>query len=78
MTDFAKIAFAKAGRKPAGTVVILVGEGLALGPQAKALKLDALIRRAGATAEFTGKAKTTLDLLAPADSPLDRLILVGT
>jgi leucyl aminopeptidase len=78
MTDFAKIAFAKAGRKPAGTVVVLVGEGLTLGPQAKALNLDALIRRAGATAEFTGKAKSTLDILAPADSPLDRLILIGT
>ena len=78
MTDFAKIAFAKAGRKLSGTVVILAGEGLALGPQAKALKLDDLIRRAAATSDFTGKAKRVLDLIAPSGADFDRLILIGT
>ena len=78
MTDFAKIAFARAGRKPAGTVVILVGEDLALGKGAKALGVGNLVRQAAATAEFKGKPRSTLDLIAPRGTDLDRLLLVGT
>ena len=77
MTDFAKISFAKAGRKPAGTVAILVGEDLILGPQAKALGVDKLVKRAAATADFKGKPKSSLDLIAPADADFERLVLVG-
>jgi leucyl aminopeptidase len=77
MTDFAKISFAKAGRKPAGTVAILVGEDLAIGPQAKALDVEKLIKRAAATADFKGKPKSSLDLIAPADADFERLVLVG-
>ncbi|MCR4282520.1 MAG: leucyl aminopeptidase [Bauldia sp.] len=78
MTDLGRIAFAGTGRKPAGTVVVLVGEDLALGPLAKSLGVEKLIRRAAATAEFKGKAKSTLDLLAPSGTDIDRLVLVGT
>ncbi len=78
MTDFAKISFAKAGRKPAGTVAILVGEDLTLGPQAKTLGVEKLVKRAAETADFKGKAKTSLDLIAPADAAFERLVLVGT
>ncbi len=78
MTDFARISFAKPARKFAGTVVALVGEDLVLGPQARALGLDALIARAAGTADFKGKPKSTLDLLAPAGADFDRLLLVGT
>ena len=78
MTDFARIAFAKAGKKPAGTVVIFAGEDLAFGTQAKALGLGDLVKRAAATAEFKGKAKTSLDLIAPSGASLDRLLIVGT
>ena len=78
MTDFANITFAKAGRKTAGTVVILVGEDLALGKGARALGVADLVRRAAATAEFKGKPRTTLDLIAPRGTDLDRLLLVGT
>jgi leucyl aminopeptidase len=78
MTDFAKIAFTKPPKKASGTVVALVGEDLLLGPEAKALGIEPLVRRAAATAEFKGKARASLDLLAPAGTDLDRLILVGT
>jgi leucyl aminopeptidase len=77
MTDLARIAFARAGSKPASTVAVLIGEDLALGPQAKALGVEKLLRRAAATAEFKGKAKSTLELLAPAGTDIDRLVLVG-
>ncbi len=77
MTDFANISFAKPGKKVAGAVVALAGEGLAFGPEARALGVDAVVRRAAAAAEFTGKARTTLDLLAPEGGAFDRLVLVG-
>ena len=77
MTDFAKIAFAKVGRKPAGTVVLFIGEDLALGKGARALGIESLVRQAAATAEFKGKPRSTLDLIAPRGTDLDRLLLVG-
>ena len=78
MTDFAAISFAKVPRALAGTVVVLVGEDLILGPGARALGIEDLVRRAAATADFKGKARSTLDLLAPGGTAFDRLILVGT
>ncbi len=78
MTDLARIQFAKPSRKFATTVIALAGPDLALGPQARGLGLDATIARAAAAAGFTGKAKSILDLLAPAGVDFDRLILVGT
>src|SRR6185295_11218014 len=76
MTDLAQITFAKPGRKAAGTIVLLAGQDLALGPAARDLRLEDQIRRAAAAAEFTGKPRTTLDLLAPAEG-IDRLVVVG-
>ena len=78
MTDLAHIHFAKPSRKLAGTVVALAGPDLTLGPQARELGLEATIAKAAAAAGFTGKAKSILDLLAPAGADFDRLILVGT
>lgn len=77
MTVQTSFSFAKPGRKPQGTVVVFAGNDLALGPQAKALGVGDLIARAAATASFKGKAMTTLDLLAPAGTDLDRLVVVG-
>ena len=79
MTDFASISFAKPGRTPpAGTVVALVGEDLVHGPGARALGIETIVRRAAAVGDFKGKSKAILDLLAPAGTEFDRLILVGT
>ncbi len=77
MTDLATISFAKPAAKPAGTVAILVGDDLSPGKSAAGLGIEKLVKRAAATADFKGKAKTSLDLIAPADSNLERLIVVG-
>jgi leucyl aminopeptidase len=77
MTDLAKIMFAKPARKTAGTLVVMAGTDVQLGPAARALGLDDVIRRATAAAEFTGKARTTLEILAPAKG-VDRIVVVGT
>jgi leucyl aminopeptidase len=77
MTTLANITFQKPGRKPAGTLIVLAGEDLQLGPQARGLAVAALIARAAAAASFKGKAMTTLDLYAPAETDLDRLIVLG-
>ncbi|HET7714455.1 MAG TPA: M17 family peptidase N-terminal domain-containing protein, partial [Bauldia sp.] len=78
MTDRARIVFAKPPSKPAGTVVAFAGPEVALGPLLRSLGIDGLVRRAADTAAFTGKAMTTLDLIAPAGAGLDRLVVVGT
>ena len=78
MTDRARITFAKLASRPGGTLVVFAGADLALGATVKRLGLDGLIARAAKTAGFTGKAMSTLDLIAPADSTLDRLVVVGT
>ena len=77
VTDLANVAFAKPGHALAGTVIVLVGQDLVLGPQARALGVDDLIGRAAGPAEFTGKGRRALNLLAPAGIDLDRLILIG-
>ena len=77
MTEVSNISFAKSGGKPKGTLVVLVGETLTLGKGATALGVEAIIRRAAKTAEFTGEAMKVLDILAPADVGLDRLIAIG-
>src|ERR1700736_1326029 len=76
MTTLANITFQKPGRKPAGTLIVLAGEDLQLGPQARELAVGALIARAAAAASFKGKAMTTLDLYAPAETDLDRLVVL--
>jgi leucyl aminopeptidase len=77
MTDLARIAFAKPPRRPSGTIVILAGEGLSLGPLAAGLGIEATVRRAAGTAEFKGKAKSTLDLIAPGGTNIERLVVIG-
>ncbi len=77
MTDLASISFVKPGRKLAGTVVAFAGDDLKLGKMASALGVGDLVRQAAGTAEFKGKPRSVLDLLAPRGTDLDRLIVVG-
>ena len=78
MTETCKISITKAGRKPKGTIVVLAGERLKFGPGAKALGIESLARRAAKTANFSGKPMKILDILAPANTGIDRLIVIGT
>ncbi|WP_421723318.1 leucyl aminopeptidase [Bauldia sp.] len=73
-----ELSFAKSGDKKAKTIVVFAAPDLSLGPQARALEVGDLIKRAAPTAGFAGKPMTVLDLLAPADTDLDRLVVVGT
>ena len=87
MSDFVQIAFSPLhgtrvgeGTRGEGTLVVLVGGDLkpasasaeALGPA------SGLIAAAAAAANFKGKAKSALDILAPAGLPFGRLLVVGT
>ncbi|PVB63399.1 leucyl aminopeptidase [Labrenzia sp. 011] len=79
MIKLAKIAFSKAQAPKKGVAVILAGEDLSLGTIAGevASTLESGLQRAAGIAGFKGQKKSTLDLVAPAGSGLDRLIVFG-
>lgn len=69
------ISFAKAPKTEAGTLVLLTDADLAL-PDG----LDGLakaIKRAAKATSFEGKRSSKLELLAPADSAYDRVVVLG-
>jgi len=73
------IAFAKSALPDEGVAVVFYADGGVLGPDAEALDAatGGAIRRAIAKAAFKPKLMATLDILAPADSGLDRILVVG-
>lgn len=79
MTKLAKISFSKAAAPTSGVAVILTGEALALGPvgEEAVSRLEGGLKRVAGIAGFSGKKKTSLDLVAPGGLGLDRLILFG-
>ncbi|MBT3401949.1 MAG: leucyl aminopeptidase, partial [Rhodospirillaceae bacterium] len=62
-----------------GTLVVGAFEENALTPVAKAVdeRLGGALTRAMKAASFTGKARQTAELLAPAGSKLDRVLAIG-
>ena len=77
MTDLASTLFAKPGRALSGTAIVLSGDGVTLGPLTRAAGLEEIVRSAAAAADFKGKAMASLDILAPAGTGLERLIVIG-
>lgn len=79
MSKLTKVSFTKAEAPEAGVAVILAGEGLALGQTASgiAASLTGGLDRPAGVAGFTGKKGSSLDLIAPAGLPLDRLFVFG-
>ncbi|PLX39240.1 MAG: leucyl aminopeptidase [Hyphomicrobiales bacterium] len=79
MATSPSISFVKQGAPKKGVAVVFVDEKLALGPVAKALDEEAggVIARAAKAAAFKGKARSTLDIVAPGGLGLDRLMVVG-
>lgn len=75
----AQISYQKSGLPETGTLVVLSGDGAALGPAAAGLDAatGGTLGRAISAAAFKGKLFATLDLLAPAGSLLDRVIVIG-
>jgi leucyl aminopeptidase len=76
MPTTVEISFVRSA-KPAGLCVLLAADGLKLPPAAVQVDPAGVIARAAGIAAFKGKARTTLDLLAPQDSAADRLAVVG-
>lgn len=79
MTKLSKISFSKTAAPKGGVAVILAGDGLALGSVGEEIvsSLEGGLKRVADIAGFSGKKKTTLDLVGPAGLALDRLIVVG-
>ncbi len=72
-----KLTFANPGRSLKRVVVVFADAKLKLGPQASALGADKLIQRAAKTADFSGKPRSVMSLLAPDLKDIDRLVVVG-
>lgn len=73
------VSFAKLVVPESGVLVALVADDLKLAPTTAALdaKLGGVIARAVDKAAYKGKQFSTLDIVAPAGSELDRILLVG-
>ena len=80
MSDAVKIGFVPFSAAPKGVLVLFTDESLKFGPaSAKILGTAAdTVKRAAATSRFKGKSGSSLDILAPADLKVDRLIVAGT
>lgn len=77
MTSNPVVSFHKTTTNETGTLIVLTDETLSLGPAAQVLGLAALVQKAAATSDYKGKSLAILDILAPADLPFDRLVVIG-
>lgn len=79
MSKTTAITFASIAAIKKGTVVLLAEEGAVLSPAAKALDktLGGTISKVVKQRKFKGKAKSSLDILGPGNSALDRVLVVG-
>ena len=72
-----RITFISPGSSHRRVVVLFADNKLALGPQADTLKTGKLIARAAKAADFKGKIRTILNILAPDIAGVERLIVIG-
>src|SRR6202045_760808 len=79
MTDAPKLGFTPFTRLR-GVLVVFCGENLKFGAatQRALAPVGDLVRRAAAADRFTGKNGATLDIVAPTELKLPRLVVVGT
>jgi leucyl aminopeptidase len=79
MADPLDVQFLPLSATPEGTLVILAGQELALGPAARGFdeRMKGALTRAARAADFTGKAKSSIEVLAPAGLDIPRLLLLG-
>jgi leucyl aminopeptidase len=80
MQDLLDIQFVPLSAAPAGAVLLLAGQELALGSAARGIdeRAKGALSKAARAADFTGKAKTSIEVLAPSGIDAARLILAGT
>ena len=79
MSDRLDISFAALSADPEAASVVLAADGLDLGAKARELdtKSAGAVLKAAAAADFKGKFKSTIEVLAPAKLGIDRLIIAG-
>jgi leucyl aminopeptidase len=79
MSDRLDISFAALSAEPEAASVVLAADGLDLGAKARELdtKSAGAVLKAAAAADFKGKFKSTIEVLAPAKLGIDRLIIAG-
>jgi leucyl aminopeptidase len=79
MPDLLDVQFMPLSAAPTGALLILAGAELSLGPVARDLDEDAkgALTKAARAAEFTGKAKTAIEVLAPAGIDVPRVVVAG-
>jgi leucyl aminopeptidase len=79
MSERFEITFASLNADPEAVTVILAGDGVELGSKARELetKSASSVSKAAAAADYKGKYKSTIEILAPAKLGIDRLIIAG-
>src|SRR6185295_17158547 len=80
MSEPLEIQFAPLSAASTGTLVLLAGQELALAPTARGLdeRMKGGLSKAARAGDFTGKAKTTIEILAPTGVDTGRLLVLGT
>lgn len=79
MSDRLDISFAALNTDPEAVCVVLAGEDFELGAKGKELdtKSAGSLSKAAAAADYKGKLKSTLEVLAPAKIGIDRVVVAG-
>lgn len=79
MSERFEITFASLNADPEAVTVILAGDGVELGSKAREFetKSASSVSKAAAAADYKGKYKSTIEILAPAKLGIDRLIIAG-
>ncbi|OCW55822.1 leucyl aminopeptidase [Hoeflea olei] len=73
-----EISFSKSVKVSGGLVVAMGSAAAPVSEAAKTVDPGGRLEKAARVGEFAGKAFSTLDVVAPADAPADRIALVGT
>ncbi|MEX0955614.1 MAG: leucyl aminopeptidase [Rhizobiaceae bacterium] len=76
MTKSVEITFTQSAKPAGGVAVLLAAEGAAPGPAAD-VDPGGVLDKALRVSEFKGKARAAVDILAPAASPADRIVVIG-
>ena len=77
MPNVVDIVFARTVKPGDGLAVLVAAGGAKFGPSAADADPGNVIDKAAKVSSFTGKALTTLDLIAPSASSFDRILAVG-
>ncbi|TCL70242.1 leucyl aminopeptidase [Rhizobium sp. BK251] len=72
-----EVSFSKSVRLSAGLAILLKASGSELPAGAEAADPANVFAKAAKIAQFSGKARKTLDIIAPEGSPVDRIVVLG-